>query len=132
MIKDMAVLHITESELARDVHGVLEKVRGGAEVVIEENSRPVAVLRAPEPRPRKLSEIAASLPEHSTATVDPDFAADVEKARGPGRSIDECIALAKEYEARLGHAPVPDADFAKDVQAAIDAHREPLDTSLWD
>jgi hypothetical protein len=99
MIKDMAVLHITESELARDVHGVIEKVRGGAEVVIEENHRPVAVIKTPQ---------------------------------GPGRPIDECIALAKEYEARLGHAPVPDADFAEDVQAAIDAHREPLDTSLWD
>jgi len=99
MIKGMAVLHITESELARDVHGVLEKVRGGAEVVIEHNHRPVAVIKA---------------------------------SQGPGRSIDECIALAKVYEARLGHAPVPDADFAKDVQAAIDAHQEPLDTSLWD
>lgn len=128
----MAVLHITESELARDVHGVIEKVRGGAEVVIQENNKPVVVLRSAEPRLRKLSEIAASLPEHSTATVDLDFAADVEKAWRPGRSIDESIALAKEYEARLDHAPVPDPDFAKDVQAAIDAHQEPLDTSLWD
>ncbi len=75
----MAVLHITESELARDVHGVLEKVRGGAEIVIEENNRPVVVLRGAEPCVRKLSEIVASLPEHSTATVDPDFAADVQE-----------------------------------------------------
>jgi hypothetical protein len=30
------------------------------------------------PRRRKLLEIAASLSEHSTATIDPDFAADVE------------------------------------------------------
>jgi antitoxin (DNA-binding transcriptional repressor) of toxin-antitoxin stability system len=129
IIKGMAVLHITESELARDVHGVIEKVRGGAEIVIEEDNKPVAVLRPPEPRLRKLSEIAAALPEHSTATIDPDF---VEIAWRPGRSIDECIALAKDYEARVGYAPVPDPDFAKDVQAAIDAHRDPLDTSLWD
>jgi antitoxin (DNA-binding transcriptional repressor) of toxin-antitoxin stability system len=99
MIKNMAVLHITEAELARDVHGVLEKVRAGAEVVIEEDHRAVAVIKTP---------------------------------RRPGRSIDECIALAKEYEARFREAPVPDPDFAKDVQAAIDAHREPLDTSAWD
>ena len=69
---------MTEAELARDLHAVLEKVRQGAEVVIEQNSHPVAVLRAAEPRRRKLSEIVASLSEHSTATVDPDFAADVQ------------------------------------------------------
>jgi antitoxin (DNA-binding transcriptional repressor) of toxin-antitoxin stability system len=77
MIKETAVLHITEADLARDVHGVLEKVRAGTEVVIEEDTHPVAVLRAAETRRRRLSEIAASLPEHSTATIDPDFAADV-------------------------------------------------------
>jgi antitoxin (DNA-binding transcriptional repressor) of toxin-antitoxin stability system len=75
----MAVLHITEAELARDLHAVLEKVRNGAEVVIEQNSHPVAVLRAAERRRRKLSEIVASLSENSTATLDPDFAADVQE-----------------------------------------------------
>jgi hypothetical protein len=47
--------------------------------------------------------------------------------KGPGRPIDECIALAKAHEKRLGYAPVPDPDFAKDVQAAVDLHREPLE-----
>lgn len=88
-----------EAELARDVHAALEKVRTGAEVVIEEDHRPVAVIKSPEE---------------------------------PGRSIDECIALAKAYESELGFAPVPDADFAKDVQSAIDAHREPLNPPAWD
>jgi len=74
----MAVLHMTEAELAQDVAGVLDRVQSGAEIVIERDAKPVAVLRAPEPRRRKLSEIVASLPEHSTATVDPDFAADVQ------------------------------------------------------
>ncbi len=94
IIWNMAVVHITEAELARDVRGVLAKARDGAEVVIEQDNRPVAVLRPAEPRRRRLSEIAAALPEHSNATVDPDF--------------------------------------ARDVQAAIDAHREPIDTSAWD
>lgn len=49
-----------------------------------------------------------------------------------GRKISECIALAKAYEEKLGYAPVPDADFAKDVQAAIDAHSEPLNPPTWD
>ena len=35
-------------------------------------------------------------------------------------------------EKKLGYAPVPDANFAKDVQAAIDAHREPLNSPAWD
>jgi hypothetical protein len=52
--------------------------------------------------------------------------------KGPGRPIDECIALAKAHEERLGYAPVPDPDFAKDVQAAIDAHRESLEPPKWD
>jgi hypothetical protein len=52
--------------------------------------------------------------------------------QGPGRKIGECIALAKAYEEKLGYAPVPDPDFAKDVQAAIEAHREPLHPPSWD
>ena len=75
----MAQVHMTEAELARDLHAVLEKVQKGDEVVIEQNSHPVAVLRAAQPRRRKLSEIAASLSEHSDATVDPDFAGDVQE-----------------------------------------------------
>lgn len=74
----MRVLHITEAQLAQDIAAVLDRVQSGTEVVIERNARPVAVLRAAEPRRRKLSEIAASLSDHSTATLDPDFAADVQ------------------------------------------------------
>jgi antitoxin (DNA-binding transcriptional repressor) of toxin-antitoxin stability system len=50
----------------------------------------------------------------------------------PGRKISECIALAKAYEEKLGYEPVPDPDFAKDVQAAVEAHREPLHPPSWD
>ena len=49
-----------------------------------------------------------------------------------GRKISECIALAKAYEEKLGYAPVPDADYARDVQAAVEAHREPLNPLAWD
>lgn len=49
-----------------------------------------------------------------------------------GRKISECIALAKAYEEKLGHAPLPDPEFAKDVQAAIDAHQESLSPPPWD
>ena len=78
MIENMAVFHITEAELARDIAAVLDRVQAGAEVVIERDAKPVAVLRAAEPRRRRLSEIAVSLPKDSTATLDAGFAADVQ------------------------------------------------------
>ena len=99
MIEEMATVRITEAELARDIHAVLAKVQEGVEVIVEQDHRPVAVIRTPQ---------------------------------GPGRKISECIALAKAYEEKLGYAPVPDPDFAKDVQAAIDAHREPFRPPPWD
>jgi hypothetical protein len=40
--------------------------------------------------------------------------------------------LARAYEKKLGYAPVPDQDFARDVEVAIEAHREPLDPPEWD
>ena len=86
-------LRLTEAELAGDIHAVLARVRDeGLEVIVERDSRPIAVIRRPD---------------------------------GPGRRLSECIAIAKAYEENLGYAPVPDDDFASDVQAAIDAHREP-------
>ena len=99
MIEGMGTLRITEAELSRDIHAVLAQVREGAEVIVEQDHRPVAVIKTPQ---------------------------------SPGRKIGECIALAKAYEQKLGYAPAPDPDFAKDVQAAIDAHREPLNPPAWD
>lgn len=49
-----------------------------------------------------------------------------------GRKIRDCIELAKAYEEKLGYAPVPDPDFAKDVLDAIQDHGEPLDPPSWD
>lgn len=71
--------------------------------------------------------------EGAEAIVEQDNrpAADIKRLQSPGRKISECIALAKAYEEKLGYAPVPDAEFAKDVQEAIDAHREPLNP-VWD
>ena len=91
----MAVLHITEAELARDVHGVLEKIQNGAEVIVERDARPVAVMKPAEFR---------------------------------GRSIDECIALAKAYGS---HATLDD-EFSKDLEEVIHSHREPFEPPGWD
>lgn len=100
------VASIRENAFDRDhAHGdsagpVLARVQEGDEVIVEQDHRPVAVIKTPP--------------------------------RGPGRKLSECIALAKTYEEKLGYAPVPDPDFAKDVQAAIDSRREPFHPLAWD
>ena len=94
MLQGMEPLHITEGELENDIRATLRRVEAGAEVIIERDAQPVAVLRPAEPARRKISECLALMPAESTATID--------------------------------------ADFARDVDAAIAAHREPLEPPSWD
>jgi len=76
----MGTLRITEAELACDIHAVLAKVREGAEVVVEQDHRPVAVIRSPIPKGRLLSEcVALAEARGSTATLDEGFMKDVEE-----------------------------------------------------
>jgi antitoxin (DNA-binding transcriptional repressor) of toxin-antitoxin stability system len=88
------VIHVSEAQAANDFASLMERVRAGAEVVIERGAQPVAVLHAAEPVRRTISEAIALLPEDSTATVD--------------------------------------TDFARDVESAIESHREPLTPPAWD
>ncbi len=76
----MATLHITESDLARDTHAVLERVQSGTEVVIEKDHRAIAVIKPPQPVGRMISEVIADLEARgSQATMDDDFARDIEE-----------------------------------------------------
>jgi hypothetical protein len=95
MIEGMVQLHMTDVEVAKDFAAVLEKIQQGAEVIVERDRQPIAVIKLPQFR---------------------------------GRPIDECIALAK---ARGSHATL-DEDFAKDLEAIINSHREPLTPPSWD
>jgi antitoxin (DNA-binding transcriptional repressor) of toxin-antitoxin stability system len=89
------VIHISEKEASETtVAALVAQVRAGAEVVIESNAQPVAFLRSAEPDRRSISECIALLPEDSTATID--------------------------------------ADFARDVQAAVESHSEPLTPPAWE
>ncbi len=88
------VIHVSEAEAASDFAGLLARVRAGAEVVIESGNLPIAVIHAPIPPRRTVSECMALLPADSKAVIDPDF--------------------------------------AKDVEAAIESHREPLSPPEWD
>ena len=47
MVKEMATVRITEAELARDIHVVLVKIQENVEVIVEQDHRPVAVIRKP-------------------------------------------------------------------------------------
>jgi antitoxin (DNA-binding transcriptional repressor) of toxin-antitoxin stability system len=66
------VIHISEEEAARDFASVLARVLAGAEVLIEKDARPVAVLRpAGSPPGRLLSESIALAEAHgSKATLE--------------------------------------------------------------
>ena len=85
---------MTDIEVAKDFAGMLEKLKHGAEVVVEQDHRAVAVIRP---------------------------------VKGPGRSLDECIALAKAH----GSGATLGEEYANDLREII-ATRQPLDASLWD
>jgi antitoxin (DNA-binding transcriptional repressor) of toxin-antitoxin stability system len=87
------VIHVSEAEAASDFASLLARVRAGAEVVIEHDAQPVAVVHSAPPARRTISECIALLPEDSTAI---------------------------------------DSDFAQDVAAAVESHREPLNPPAWD
>jgi len=85
---------MTEAQVSGNFAAVLETLKHGAEVVVEQDHRPVAV---------------------------------ISPVRGPGRPIDECIALAKAH----GSGAKLDEEYAEDLEEII-ASRQPLDTSVWD
>ena len=59
---------------------MLEKVQQGVEVIVEQNHRPVAVIRASQPPGRKISEVIAALEANgANAVLDEDFARDVKE-----------------------------------------------------
>jgi antitoxin (DNA-binding transcriptional repressor) of toxin-antitoxin stability system len=77
------VIHISDAEAASDFSSVLERVRAGAEIIIEHDARPVAIVRPMEPRAgRLLSESIALAEAHAKElgyepTIDADFASDL-------------------------------------------------------
>jgi antitoxin (DNA-binding transcriptional repressor) of toxin-antitoxin stability system len=75
----MAIIHISESEAARDFASLLARVRAGASVVIDDETAPVLVVRGAARPVRRLSESLHIAHEHgSTATLDSGFARDLE------------------------------------------------------
>jgi antitoxin (DNA-binding transcriptional repressor) of toxin-antitoxin stability system len=76
----MATVRMSEAELARDLHAVLAQVQQGVEVVIEQDHRPVAIIRSPIAKRRLLSEcIAMAEARGTTAIPDEGFMKDVQE-----------------------------------------------------
>jgi antitoxin (DNA-binding transcriptional repressor) of toxin-antitoxin stability system len=80
----MAPIHISEADAARDLPSLLARVRAGAEIVIESEKYPPAVLRAADPPRRSISACIELAKKHEEETgeapvLDADFAADVEE-----------------------------------------------------
>ena len=79
----MAQVHMTEAEVTSNFAAVLEKLKQGAEIVVERDSQPVALIKPPQPISRTLSQCISLAEMHERErgypiTLDPDFAADVE------------------------------------------------------
>ena len=80
IIKVMATVHMSEAEVARDLHAALAQVQQGVEIVIEQDHRPVAVLRGQNRSGRPITEILREARErNSTVTLDEDFGKDLEE-----------------------------------------------------
>jgi antitoxin (DNA-binding transcriptional repressor) of toxin-antitoxin stability system len=80
MMEVIATVHMSEAEMARDLHAVLDKVRRGVEIVIEQDRRPVAVIRAQHRSGRPIAEILREAKQRNSAvTLDEDFGNDLEQ-----------------------------------------------------
>jgi antitoxin (DNA-binding transcriptional repressor) of toxin-antitoxin stability system len=47
MLANMATVHMTDNEVTSNFAAVLEKIRKGVEVIVEQDNRPVALIRSP-------------------------------------------------------------------------------------
>jgi antitoxin (DNA-binding transcriptional repressor) of toxin-antitoxin stability system len=73
-------VHMTEQEVTKNFAAVLSKIREGIDVVVEQDHRPVALIRSPRQSGRLLSEcIASAKASGSRVTLDKGFGRDVEE-----------------------------------------------------
>jgi antitoxin (DNA-binding transcriptional repressor) of toxin-antitoxin stability system len=87
MIQGMEPLHISEADAVRDLAAILRRVQAGAEVIIERDAQPLAVIRAAAAPRRTISgcialAVARSKELGDEPTMDASFAADMEEIIG--------------------------------------------------
>jgi len=112
-------VHVSEGDAIRDFARVLALVRAGATVVIDSEGGSSSVAVLSPAAERVLASRTFTVSFAPTPSGVPPF----ERLH---RTISGAIALLPEDS-----TAVMDADFARDVEAAILSHREPLKTA-WD
>ena len=76
----MAVVHLSEAEVVKEIAAVLAQVRQGNEIIIKQGNCPVAVIKPLQPAGRLISEVIADLKARGSNTVlDDSFACDIEE-----------------------------------------------------
>ena len=89
MIEGMEPLHMTDAEVTRDFAAVLEKIRHGAEIVVEQDQRPVAIIAPVRGPGRPIDEcIAQARARGSEVSLDQSFAQDLEDVIASRRPLD--------------------------------------------
>ena len=79
-------IRVSDAEAAHDVPSLLARVRAGAEIIIEHDTKAVAILASVEPRVRLLSESLRLAKERGcSATLDGEFGRDLEAVIGSRR-----------------------------------------------
>ena len=86
MICTMATIHISEIELTRSAADLMNRVRAGAEISIDDARGYTFARVIPAPSsPRTIEQALALLPESPQGYVDDEFAAAVEAAIAENR-----------------------------------------------
>lgn len=76
----MAQVHVTEAEVVQNIQALLDQVRSGTEVLIEQGDRVIAVLTPVLGPGRPLDEcITIARARRSDASLDEDFARDLQE-----------------------------------------------------
>jgi len=92
MIEGMVQVHMSEAEVVKDIQAVLEKVRQGAEVIVEQGDRTVAIIKPVQGPGRPIDECIALAKAHeSGATLDADFAKDLEEIIASRQPLDTSV-----------------------------------------
>jgi antitoxin (DNA-binding transcriptional repressor) of toxin-antitoxin stability system len=84
----MEQVHMSEAEVASDFAAVLYKIQGGAEVIVDRNGQPIAIIKSVQPEPSTFSRLIGKAEKREkergyAITLDPGYAADVEQIVHP-------------------------------------------------
>ncbi len=115
-MEDMATVHMSEAEVARDLHAVLARVQQGVEVVIEQDHRPIAVLKASRPVGRMISEIVADLRMRGSDAVSATRASGVDMS-GAEAAIWMSVIQRGDCRRARSHRPRRGSDIDRDEAA---------------